>query len=110
VDEKDPLLVYGSDAEKIRAMIRRDPALGEQLHPDLPYRLAEVAWAVDEEMAMRLEDVLARRLRVLFLDARVALEIAPSVARFMAQRMQKDESWVEAELSAFRETAKHYLP
>jgi glycerol-3-phosphate dehydrogenase len=110
VDEKDPLLVYGSDAEKIRAMIRRDPMLGEKLHPDLPYCMAEVAWAVDEEMAMRLEDVLARRLRVLFLDARVALEIAPAVARFMAQRMQKDEGWVEAELAAFRETAKHYLP
>jgi glycerol-3-phosphate dehydrogenase len=110
VDEKDPLLVYGSDAEKIRAMIRVDPVLGNKLHPDLPYCLAEVAWAVDEEMAMRLEDVLARRLRVLFLDARVALEIAPTVAGFMAGRLQKDEVWARSELSAFRETARHYLP
>ncbi len=110
VDEADPLHVYGSDAVKIREMIGRDPGLGEKLHPDLPYCWAEVAWAVEAEMAMRLEDVLARRLRVLFLDARVAQDIAPAVARFMARQMQQDEAWVAAELAAFRETARHYLP
>ncbi len=39
--------------------------------------------AVDKEMALTVEDVLARRTRTLFLDARKAIDAAPQVASLM---------------------------
>jgi glycerol-3-phosphate dehydrogenase len=35
--------------------------------------MAEVAWAIRYEMARTIDDVLARRVRLLFLDARAAI-------------------------------------
>lgn len=110
VDTSDPLHHYGSDAALVRAIAEKDPAAAELLYPGLPYLVAEIDWAVKEEMAMRLEDLLARRLRMLFLDARAAMEVAPFVARRMARLMGRDEAWVEREVTDFRETARHYLP
>ena len=78
------LRVYGSDAPAIEAMERDDPALAEPLHPALPYTGAEVVWAARHEMARTVEDVLARRTRALFLNARAAIEMAPRVAALMA--------------------------
>jgi glycerol-3-phosphate dehydrogenase len=72
-----PLAVYGSDALQIRDLMRSAPGLEEPLHPALPYTGAEVVWAARFEMARTVEDVLARRTRALFLEARAAMEMAP---------------------------------
>ena len=45
---------------------------------------AEVVWAVRHEMALTVEDVLARSMRALFLNARAAYAMAPTVAGLMA--------------------------
>ena len=50
--------------------------LAAQLHPALPYIAAEVVWAARDEMARTVEDVLARRTRALFLNARAAMAMA----------------------------------
>jgi glycerol-3-phosphate dehydrogenase len=110
VDINDPLHHYGSDAPRIRALAAQDKSAAERIHPDSPYLVAEIDWAVQEEMAMRLEDVLARRLRMLFLDARAAMEVAPFVAQRMSRLLGKDDGWVAREVADFRETARHYLP
>ena len=58
------------------------------LHPALPYTEAEVIWAARHEMARTVEDVLARRTRALFLNARAAMAMAPArrgVARARAR-------------------------
>ncbi len=60
-------------------------------------------------MARTVEDVLARRTRLLFLDTRAALAKAPQVARELAQALNRDEAWQQAQLAAFRQTATHYL-
>jgi glycerol-3-phosphate dehydrogenase len=103
------LHVYGSDAAVITQLIAEEPGLGVKLAPDLPYLLAEVIWAVRNEMARTVEDVLARRLRLLFLDARAALTIAPRVAEVMAEELGKDEHWQAAQLQSFTQLAKQYL-
>jgi glycerol-3-phosphate dehydrogenase len=48
---------------------------------DLPYIAAQVVWAVHEEMARTVEDVLARRTRALFFNAGAALCMAPAVGK-----------------------------
>ncbi|HVN77971.1 MAG TPA: glycerol-3-phosphate dehydrogenase/oxidase [Terriglobia bacterium] len=104
-----PLAVYGSDAPAVLDLVRLDDSLGKRLHPALPYCRAEVLWAVRFEMAHLLEDILARRTRALFLNAKAAIEMAPGVAELMAQELGLDEHWKAAQVSSFRELAKGYL-
>jgi glycerol-3-phosphate dehydrogenase len=105
---EDPLGVYGADAEKIRALAV-DPGLAKQLHPALPYIGAEVVWAVREEMARSVEDVLARRTRALFLNARAAVQMARPVAELMARELGRDEAWIAQQVKEFGELAKQYM-
>jgi glycerol-3-phosphate dehydrogenase len=98
------LRVYGSDAGAIRGLGRP-----ERLHAALPYTEAEVIWAVREEMARTVEDVLARRTRALFLNARAAWEMAPRVATLIAREMERGVDWKDHEVEAFRRTAEAYL-
>lgn len=79
------------------------------LHPSFPYTERDVVRAVRDEMARNVEDVLARRTRALFLDARVAIEIAPTVAEIMSAELGKDESWKLKQIDEFQETAENYV-
>jgi glycerol-3-phosphate dehydrogenase len=106
----DPLAFYGSDAAAVRALADADPALAAPLHPALPYPGAEVVWAVRAEMARAAEDVLARRTRALFLNARAAVEAAPRVAELMARELGRDVAWTADQIAAFGELARGYLP
>lgn len=105
----EPLAIYGSDAPKIQRIIETDRALAAPLHPALPYCGAEVVWAVREEMARTVEDVLARRTRALFLHARAAIEMAPRVAELMAREMKTKAAWRDGQLQDFGETAGCYV-
>ena len=75
----------------------------------MEYLQAEVIWAVRHEMARTVEDVLARRVRALFLDARAALDMAPLVAQLMAKQLNKDEHWQNAQVIEFKNIARGYL-
>ena len=101
--------VYGSDAEAILALAAADPRLAQHLHPALPYIAAEVVWGVREEMARTVDDVLSRRTRALFLNARAAIEMAPAVASLMAAELGQDQAWIDDQLRQFRELAQKYL-
>jgi glycerol-3-phosphate dehydrogenase len=99
---------YGADAPAIGELVRRDPSLGEALHPRLPAIAAEVVWACREEMARTVEDVLSRRTRSLLLDARAAAEAAPAVARLMAAELGRDKEWEQLQSAAFQSLAAIY--
>lgn len=107
-DKFGSLAVYGADAPAIQDMMRADPTLAVSLHPVLSYCGAEVVWATRFEMARTVEDVLARRTRALFLDARAAIAMAPRVAELMAQELGKDGTWQREQVTAFGGTAKGY--
>ncbi len=104
-----PLAVYGSDAREIRKLFEADARLSEPLHAALPYVQAEVVWATRHEMARTVEDMLARRTRALFLNARAALEMAPAVAKLMASELGWDETTRTKQLAAFRDVASNYV-
>jgi glycerol-3-phosphate dehydrogenase len=109
LDVDDHLHVYGCDANAIREIVKSDAGLGERLHPSYPFMKAEVIWAVRQEMAMTIEDILARRIRLLFLDARAALQVSGSVAELMAREMGKGDEWVQNQVSAFNAVASNYI-
>jgi glycerol-3-phosphate dehydrogenase len=60
-------------------------------------------------MARTVEDVLARRTRALFLNARAAIAMAPRVADLLARELGRDERWQRGQVQAFQETAQNYL-
>ena len=107
-DGEASLEVYGADAEEIR-VLAREPELAKQLHPELPYIGAEVVWAARMEMARSVEDVLARRTRALFLNARAAMQMARPVARLLARELNRDDAWIAAQTKEFCELAKQYM-
>ncbi|KDN55427.1 glycerol-3-phosphate dehydrogenase/oxidase [Flavobacterium seoulense] len=103
------LAIYGSDAILIEQLIIEDSSLSEKIHPLYPYTKAEVVWAVKNEMALTVEDVLARRIRLLFLDARVAIASAPIVASIIASLLGKNIDWEKEQIIEFQQLAQGYL-
>ena len=78
------------------------------MHEQLPYRGAEFAWAARHEMALTLEDAMARRTRALLLNASASAAAAPRVASIMAKELGRDASWEADQVQAFTELAKGY--
>ena len=109
VNRENWLYVYGSDGARILALQNEKDEYAEKLHPDFDFTVAEVVWAVRQEMAMTVEDVLARRVRALYLDARASIEMAPKVAKIMAQELGKDETWQKMQIDMFTELASGYI-
>lgn len=109
VDYDDHLYVYGSDRIKLLELTSKKPELSEKLHDNLPFLKVEVLWAVRNEMARSVEDVLARRVRALFLDARASIDMAPEVAKIMAAELKNDKQWIDDQIETYTELAKSYL-
>ena len=109
VEWTDSFFVYGSDANAVKALVKENTSWKELLDSRLPYIGAEVIWATRFEMARTIEDVLARRTRALFLDARAAVAMAPAVARLMAGELKKEEDWEKEQLLSFLSVAKNYI-
>lgn len=108
-DKTSVLSVYGTDAEKIQELMEQQPSLSEKLHSSYDYVKAQVVWAARYEMARTVEDFLARRIRILFLDANAAIAMAPLVAEVLATEMSKSKEWENEQVMAFSKLAKGYL-
>jgi len=105
-------LLIGNVAEQkqlVEELIKNDASLSEKIHPGYPYTKAELVYSVRYEMAMAVEDILARRTRLLFLDAVAAVEASTTVANIMAKELSKDEEWIHEQVAQFKTLAKQYL-
>ena len=102
----------GNEALKENRMdeiLKNDALLKELIHPSYPFTKAMIVYAIKFEMAMGIEDILARRIRLLFLDARIAIAVAPMVAGMMAPYLNKDKNWEAGEIAKFTQLADQYL-
>ena len=89
---------YGTEAAAVAALPGTDVVLADG------FTEAMVRWAVRHEYARTVEDVLARRTRVLFLDARLAQALAPRVAQILGE----DLPGPDPQLAPFLELALQY--
>ncbi|TAM87408.1 MAG: glycerol-3-phosphate dehydrogenase/oxidase [Candidimonas sp.] len=90
--------MYGEEARCLRRLDGYDAVLADGLTE------AMVRFAARYEYARSVEDVLARRYRLLFLDARLAAHTAPRVADLL-----REELGVDPRLDDFLRLAEHYL-
>ena len=107
--EEPNLRVYGADAAAVHAIANEEPDRAGRLHPELPYIEAEIVWAVRDEMARTVEDVLSRRTRALLLGARASVECAPRVARLIAAVLGRVEGWERQAVADYCKVAQNYL-
>jgi glycerol-3-phosphate dehydrogenase len=101
--------IYGSDQEEIRKLEAENPSFGKKLHNDFDFTVGEVVWAVRKEMARTVDDVLARRVRALYFNARASMEMAPQVAAIIAEELNKDKKWENQQVHEYTEMAKAYV-
>jgi len=71
---------------------------------------AFVRAAARAAFARTVEDVLSRRSRLLYLDARGAAAAAPRVAAILATELGRDPAWQQAQVTALQATAARHLP
>lgn len=109
LDRENHLYIYGSDIPKIIELQQTNPELNEKVHPDHEFTMAEVLWAIRYEMARTVDDILARRVRLLFLDARAAIQSSEKVAKLLAKELGHDEKWINSEILNFKKMAKGFL-
>jgi glycerol-3-phosphate dehydrogenase len=95
--EAPGLAAYGDEASFVQTLPGAELELGGGL------TAAMVRFAVRYEYARTVEDVLARRSRLLFLDARLAATIASAVSAILAEETGQDPG-----LNALMALAAHY--
>lgn len=105
----DPLYFYGSDKVAIEKLALENDQWAAPIIKGQPHIKAQVIWAVRHEMARTVEDFLARRIRILFLDAKKAIDMAETVAILMANELGKDDAWIELQVNLFTKLANRYL-
>jgi glycerol-3-phosphate dehydrogenase len=109
LDRENHLYIYGTDSDAILKLQENETELKEKLHPKYEFTMAEVAWAIRYEMAETVDDVLARRVRLLFLDARAAIESCEKVAQLLAKELGHDNNWIQNQIMEFKTIANGFL-
>ncbi|HEY9429501.1 MAG TPA: glycerol-3-phosphate dehydrogenase [Gemmatimonadaceae bacterium] len=92
---------YGTEWRDIWAIVESDNALVARVSPELPYIAAEIHWAVEQEMALTIADILVRRLHVAFETHDHGVSAAPAVARVAAPLLGWTGERIEAELARY---------
>lgn len=103
------LKIQDSKSKKIAEIIVEDSNFAKLLHEDFPYQKAEIINGVGNEMARTVEDILARRTRILFLDAKAAMSISREIAEIMALEFGEDDKWIDEQVLEFETIARNYL-
>jgi glycerol-3-phosphate dehydrogenase len=108
-DTSDRLNIYGEGSVEIKKMISESPELGVSINDKLPYTRAEIIWICRNEMPFSVEDILARRTRALFLNARVSTEMVTEVAALMAIEFGFDRKWEKEQIERYNLLVKNYI-
>ena len=100
---------YGSHALEVLDLVEAHPELGERLIGDLPFIRAEVLYACRDEMAMRLEDTLARRMRIELEDRDRGAGVVDEVARLMAAELDWSPATISSETEGYTRAVQRSL-
>ncbi|MCX6327788.1 MAG: glycerol-3-phosphate dehydrogenase/oxidase [Bacteroidia bacterium] len=103
------LHIYGEGSSEIEKLIIEKPGLGILIDSRLPYSRAEITWICRNEMPMTVEDILARRTRALFLNARASADMASEVSAVMAEESGCDLKWQKQQLESYFQLVKNYI-
>ncbi|XP_030750431.1 glycerol-3-phosphate dehydrogenase, mitochondrial isoform X1 [Sitophilus oryzae] len=99
---------YGDRAFTVAKMAsltgKRWPIIGKKIHPEFPYIDAEVRYGC-REYALTAIDMIARRVRLAFLNVQAAQEALPEIISIMAEEL----GWSEEEKKKQTSLATEFL-
>ncbi len=101
---------HGVLTRELLELVAADPSMGERMHPDAPYLVAEILHAATHEDARHLDDVLVRRTRLALETRDGAVSIAEAAARLVAPVLGWSDDQVAGEVAAFVAAAYGRLP
>ncbi len=112
-----PIGDLGAARELAAQLTLDEPMLGNYLdhefaafhHITYAIRVVDVVVAARISYVRTVEDFLARRSRLLFLDARAAIKLAPSVATILQKELNWTNEEREAQLQSFIQLAQQYI-
>ena len=112
-----PIGDLGAARELAAQLTLDEPMLGNYLdhefaafhHITYAIRVVDVVVAARISYVRTVEDFLARRSRLLFLDARAAIQLAPSVATILQKELNWTNEEREAQLQSFIQLAQQYI-
>ncbi|MFO0696082.1 MAG: glycerol-3-phosphate dehydrogenase/oxidase [Polyangiales bacterium] len=94
---------YGGLAVHLAALVAQDPSLGEPLVAGRPEILAQVDWAVQQELAATVSDVMVRRTQLFFRDRDQGLGAAAEVADRMGKLLGWDAAARDASIAQYED-------
>jgi glycerol-3-phosphate dehydrogenase len=100
---------FGSSARDVLKLAEENKKLLQPVLPGSAPIQAEVIYSVREELAMTIEDVLARRLGVQFWSWREAIRSAPVVGSLMAEELRWSPEFARSSVKAYGDKINSYL-
>jgi glycerol-3-phosphate dehydrogenase len=100
---------FGTDSPKVLEFAKHDAELLQPIFEGGAPILAEVVYAIREEMAQTIEDILLRRIGVQFHGWKEAARAAPVVAQFLAQEFGWNDAQRDDALKAYLTTIQYLL-
>ena len=94
--------MYGTGWRAVWTIVGSNTALSAPVVPTLPYIVAELHYAVEQEMALTLGDLLIRRLHVAYETRDHGIAAAPAAARAVGPLLGWSESDYTAQLAQYR--------
>lgn len=100
---------YGKDAQIIVETVERESSLLERIAPDYPQIMAEVPFCVLHELAVSLEDLLFRRLRLGMVHQMQCRAATRKVGVLMQSLLGWDDHRTTLEIAAVERTIDEHL-
>jgi len=97
---------HGGETPDVLSLASHRPDLLDRLVPGLPYLRVEALWAVRQEMAVTIDDVLSRRTRSVLRRALATAQEAPVVAALLAPEWGRDPAGAARDAAAFAQGAR----
>jgi len=108
VNFDNPLYFYGSDEAALLELSKQN-GWDKSISTSMFVIQAQVVWAVRHEMARKVEDFLARRVRCQLLDAKESIKMAPEVAKIMGKLLGKDKAWEIEQIAEYKKLTSNYM-
>jgi glycerol-3-phosphate dehydrogenase len=94
---------YGGRAKELAALVGASPALGERLVHGRPEIIAQIDWAVNEELAAEVNDVMIRRTQIFYRDVDQGLGALDTVSRRMQELLGWDDARRDGSAESYRD-------
>ena len=100
---------YGTYAPEVLDLAKEAPDLARSLVEGLAPMQAEVVFAARNEMAVTLEDVLARRIGLQLYGWRDAIAAAPAVAELLARELGSSDAAKRAAVTEYQAKVEGFM-